>query len=338
MGLTILFAFSGIFMGWSVGTNDASNVFGTAVGTRVVKYRTAIWLAAAGVIVGAAVNGHHVMENLGDYAAANAVNSGLSAFIVMLVAAATVTTMTIVKFPVSTSQCLVGALIGWGLSQGMSDLSKTGSFFFAWVITPVTTLCICFSLCFIAERFVEKKIKGLVGYDMFIKTGYIVAGIFAAYSLGANSSANATAIYVNTGIFDAPTVAINNFFARMNIPINLSVLTLAAIVGGLSIAIGVLTYSKPVMMTVGEGITKLSPLTGFLVVLSCSIVVLVFSLARFPVSTSQAVVGAVMGAGFVKGVRSVDGKALARIFVAWFGTPTIAGVICYLIGFLFFKA
>ncbi|MBQ8260569.1 MAG: inorganic phosphate transporter, partial [Clostridia bacterium] len=44
--------FAGLFMGWSLGTNDAANAFGTAVATRVVKYRTAIIIIAAMVLLG----------------------------------------------------------------------------------------------------------------------------------------------------------------------------------------------------------------------------------------------------------------------------------------------
>ena len=50
-----LLLISGLFMGWSLGTNDAANAFGTAVATRVVKYRTSIIIIAIFVIIGAFV-------------------------------------------------------------------------------------------------------------------------------------------------------------------------------------------------------------------------------------------------------------------------------------------
>jgi len=95
------------------------------------------------------------------------------------------------------------------------------------------------------------------------------------------------------------------------------------------LGIGALTYSKRVMLAVGEGIAQLSPLQGFLVVFSSSVTLLVFSIWGISISTSQAVVGAIMGASFSKGHRGLDFKVLGRIFVAWFGTPTlfrVAGV------------
>ena len=47
-----LLLLAGVFMGWSLGTNDAANAFGTAVATGVVKYRHAIWIIAVLVVIG----------------------------------------------------------------------------------------------------------------------------------------------------------------------------------------------------------------------------------------------------------------------------------------------
>ena len=321
-------------MGWSVGTNDAANAFGTAVGTRVLKYRTAIWLTAVFAVLGAAINGDAVFERIGDLARGHAINTALAAFIVMLVAASVVTFMSYIKAPVSTSQCIVGAMIGWGLSQGMANWTAVGGFFSAWIISPILTMFICLALCWVAQRYIETRVKGLAAYDSFIKWGYIIAGIFGAYSMGANNAANATGVYLHVaGIFDIPTRLLNFLWPFGEI----SHYFTAALIGGLAIALGTLTFSKRVMLAVGEGIVKLSPLQGFLVVFASSLTVYGFSLIGYSISTSQAVVGAVMGAGFSKGHRDLDFKVLGRIFVAWFGTPTIAGLVTFLIGIAFFR-
>ena len=52
-----LLLFAGVFMGWSLGTNDAANAFGTAVGTKVVTWRTAVTVIAIMVIIGAFLRG-----------------------------------------------------------------------------------------------------------------------------------------------------------------------------------------------------------------------------------------------------------------------------------------
>ena len=332
-----LFLLSGAFMGWSVGTNDASNVFGTAVGTRVIKYRTAIWLTAIFATFGAVISGQYVLDELGEFAQNNAVSTAVSAFIVMLVAACIVTFMSYIKAPVSTSQCIVGAMVGWGLSQGMADWTRVTRFASAWIISPIATMFVCLAMCWVAQRYIENRVKGLAAYDSFIKWGYIVAGVFGAYSMGANNAANSMGVYLLVpGIFDLPTRFLNFIWPFGEVTIYAA----AALIGGLAIGLGALTFSKRVMLAVGEGIVKLSPLQGFLVVLASSLTMFVFSMeitGAISISTSQAVVGAVMGAGFSKGHRGLDFKVLGRIFIAWFGTPTLAGLVAYAIGIAFFR-
>ena len=64
---------AGLFMGWSLGTNDAANAFGTAVATRVVKYRTAIIIIAVMVLVGAVLLGDGNINKLSSIATNNEV-------------------------------------------------------------------------------------------------------------------------------------------------------------------------------------------------------------------------------------------------------------------------
>ncbi len=298
---------SGAFLGWTLGANDASNVFGVAVSTRVVKYWVAVTLTAIFVIIGALFDGAHGIENLSNYSFESGVTTVLAAFLVMLAAGITVMGMTILSLPVSTSQCVVGSVIGYGLLQGQSDLSATLSFLGAWIITPIGAGILGFLMYYIAEKLISDKKKSLNSYDRIIKIGYYVAGIFGAYSLGANNVANITALYSGE--------------------LALISTTTATLIGGFSIAIGVLTYSRKVMYTVGEKITSLNQLSGFLVVFSCAIVVYIFAQIGIPVSSSQAIVGAVVGVGLTKGIATVNFKVIRNIFFAWFGTPTISCLI-----------
>ena len=73
MELTILlFLLGGLFLGWSLGANDAANVFGTAVGTRMVNFRTAAIICSIFVILGAVISGAGTTETLGKLGAINA--------------------------------------------------------------------------------------------------------------------------------------------------------------------------------------------------------------------------------------------------------------------------
>ena len=73
MELTIiLFLFGGLFLGWSLGANDAANVFGTAVGTRMINFRTAAIVCSICVILGAVISGAGTTETIGKLGAINA--------------------------------------------------------------------------------------------------------------------------------------------------------------------------------------------------------------------------------------------------------------------------
>ena len=66
MDLTIIvFLLGGLFLGWSLGANDAANVFGTAVGTRMIRFKTAAIVCGIFVILGAVISGAGTTETLG---------------------------------------------------------------------------------------------------------------------------------------------------------------------------------------------------------------------------------------------------------------------------------
>jgi len=139
-----------------------------------------------------------------------------------------------------------------------------------------------------------------------IRVGLILVTCYSAYSLGANNVANVTGVYVGAGV-------VSPF--------------LAALIGALAIGAGILTFSRRVVRTVGNRIVSLDHLTALIVVLAEAITLNVYALIGVPVSASQAVVGAVLGIGLVKGVKTIDGRVLVRVLFGWIGTPAIAGAI-----------
>jgi PiT family inorganic phosphate transporter len=121
------------------------------------------------------------------------------------------------------------------------------------------------------------------------------------------------------------------------------------LLGGIAIAIGVFTYSKRVMFTVGNDLLKMSPVAAFIVVISHSIVLFLFasqgisnflqsinlpSIPLVPVSSSQAVVGAVIGIGLLKGGKEVQWGIAGRITIGWFTLPIIAALISMILLFI----
>jgi len=125
---------SGLFLGWSLGANDAANVFGTSVGTKMIKFRTAAWIAAIFVILGAVIEGSGASGTLGKL---GSINTMPGAFTVALAAALSVAFMTKLKLPVSTSQAIVGAIIGWNMFSGsITDITSLTKIVLTWIVCP----------------------------------------------------------------------------------------------------------------------------------------------------------------------------------------------------------
>lgn len=89
------------------------------------------------------------------------------------------------------------------------------------------------------------------------------------------------------------------------------------LLGGAGIVFGLLTYGARVMATIGEKITELTPSRGFAAELSAASTVVIASGTGLPVSTTQTLVGAVLGVGFARGIAALDMRVIRTIFMSW---------------------
>ena len=97
------------------------------------------------------------------------------------------------------------------------------------------------------------------------------------------------------------------------------------------VVLGSLFQGQNVMKTIGAGIIKEElNYMAVLVSLVCSgFFVTLATFYRIPISTSQAIVGAVLGIGLFKGAKTINRRTVIRIFFAWLNTPLVAGVLCW---------
>ena len=293
-------------MGWGLGSNDAANIFGTGVAARVLTYRTATILISIFVVVGALSEGYKSMDIVGEMSTM----SNTAAFIAAFSAGLCVAVFSYLSLPVATSQAIMGAVLGIGLISGIPDFTRMYKVLLCWIFTPIGAMVIGRVLYPVLGNALQKVLSDLQLRNIFIRWALLFAGCYGAYSLGANNVANVTGVYVGSGLLT---------------PLQ------AALIGSLSIASGVLTYSKKVMDTVGKKIVELDGFSAFVSTFSAAITVHVFTQVGVPVSTSQAIVGGVTGVGLVKGVRTVSRRTLIEIAVGWVSTPLSSGVIAYLL-------
>ncbi len=331
-----MFAFflsSGLFLGWSLGANDASNVFGTAVGAKMIRFRTAAIYCSIFIILGAVISGAGASHTLGKLGAVDALGG---AFIVAFSAALSVYLMTLARFPVSTSQAIVGAIIGWNFFSGaLTDVNSLTKIVSTWILCPVLSALIAIFFYKIIVFVISSFRIHMFRLDRYTRNGLLLAGIFGSYSLGANNIANVMGVFIPVSPLSDIT-----FFGLFN----LSAAQQLFCLGGVAIAVGVLTYSKRVMATVGSGIMDLSPVAALVAVWSHSIVLFLFSsqsletflrshglpaIPLVPVSSSQAIVGAVLGMGLLRGGKSINWRIVGGISSGWVITPVIAALISF---------
>ncbi len=102
------------------------------------------------------------------------------------------------------------------------------------------------------------------------------------------------------------------------------------LVGGIGIVIGLATFGYKVIATVGKKITELTPSRGFAAEISASGVVVLASFTGIPISTTQTLVGAVLGVGFARGIGAIDMRVVRNIFMSWVVTLPAGAVLAIL--------
>ena len=334
----VIFLLGGLFLGWSLGSNDAANVFGTAVGTRMVRFKTAAIVCSLFIILGAVISGSGTTETLGKLGAINALPG---AFAACVAAGLSVYIMTKFGLPVSTTQAIVGAIVGWNLYTGSStNIKVLLTILSTWILCPIITALIAMLFFILTKKLLKNTKWHILRLDAYTRTALLIAGAFGAYSLGANNIANVMGVFVPIAPFaDIQLGSFLTFSSKEQL----------FLLGGIAIAVGVFTYSKKVMFTVGNDLLKLSPVAAFIVVIAHSIVLFLFAsqgISHFlnsihlpaiplvPVSSSQAIVGAVIGIGILKGGKEVQWNIAGKITIGWFLLPVIAALISFVVLFV----
>ncbi len=318
-----IFLLGGLFLGWSFGRNNLSNVFGTAIGTRMVSFRLAAGSAGLFILLGALFSSSETTESMKALADIPTV---FGAFLISISIALTILFASRFGIPVSIAQSSVGALVGWNIFFHIkNDWQVLSEMISAWFICPIMAVILAI-MGFYCTRFLLKHIPiPLLYRDMWVRFLLILSGIYSSYFLGANNIPAIAGPYLNTNIMSAVWIIF---------------------LIGLSIAIGALMADKRVIETVSSGLYPLSPMEALVVVFACGLTLYCFSskgleilllglgLPTFPlvpIPTSSVLVGSIIGVGLAKGHAGIRWQALGKVFISWFLVPVISGLICNVI-------
>lgn len=301
---------AGAYVGWNIGANDTANCIGTTVGCGLISFRNAVFLVSVFALMGALLQGQHVMKTIGKGIVQADLNY-LAVCVALICSGFFVTLATFFRIPTSTSQAIVGGVVGIGLAVGAEvNYSRFLVIAESWIICPLLVMVLSFGLMLLIRLVLRRfQTKSLLFQQAF---GWlaIISACYVAYAMGANNAGNAVGPIANLNILHP---------------------TLLLFIGGLSIAVGATTFGKKVADTVGKGITPLDIQGAFVAQFSSAFGMHLFSILGIPVSTSSTIVGAVVGVGLVKGARAISKKTISIIFLGWVLTPTLAAGTSFLV-------
>ncbi|ASJ03769.1 sodium:phosphate symporter [Thermococcus profundus] len=292
-------------MAWAIGANDSAKAVGTAVGSGIIGFKRAVLIIAVFVTMGAILGGSGVSNTVSGLAGGM---GWLSLGLVLFSAASAVTLASLWGNPISTTQAIIGALVGASLASDLPvNWYVVGKIVLTWVISPALAGALSIAI-YALYKMILNRIKHLGTLELTQKWLAFIAAAYASFNLGTNELANVI------GLADGGSSA--------------------RILLALALGLGALTFSYEVMMTVGKDLAPLGPTSGFSAQMGAALAVTIANLFGIPVSSGQAIVGAISGVSLYKG-GPVNKKALKGILRGWITAPLGAGLLAFLLVKLF---
>ncbi|XP_070690122.1 sodium-dependent phosphate transporter 1-A [Pempheris klunzingeri] len=145
----------------------------------------------------------------------------------------------------------------------------------------------------------------------------ILTACFGSFAHGGNDVSNAI----------GPLVALWLLYESGSVVSNAPTPMWLLLYGGVGICAGLWVWGRRVIQTMGKDLTPITPSSGFSIELASALTVVVASNVGLPVSTTHCKVGSVVAVGWLRSRKSVDWRLFRNIFIAWFVTVPISGLI-----------
>jgi PiT family inorganic phosphate transporter len=301
-----------LFFDFTNGFHDTANAVGTAIGTRALPPRVAVGLSAVLNLVGAVVTTQFLHAEVADTVGKLVAPAGgvaMSMLVAVLFAAIAWNLFTWrAGLPSSSSHALIGALIGMGLTAygvGAVHWGEVYPVFVALITSPIAGLLLAYVAAVMLLNLLRRA-RPSHANTAFRRLQLFSSG-FVAFSHGANDAQKTMAII---------TLAL---FSSGRLP-EFAVPTWVAFVAALAIGLGTWAGGWRIIRTMGTRIVRMEPVGGFAAQTAAAGVIQLATTWGLPVSTTQVVSGAVMGAGATRRFSAVRWGVARRIVWAWIFT------------------
>ncbi len=301
--LVMVFILAAVY-GYRNGQSGSARIVSTMISSRSLGPRRALWLAAVGMSLGPFVLGTAVATTISsDFIRRDTIDE--TAIIAALAGAIAWCSLTLwLKLPVSISQSLIGGLIGAVWAGFGRDAILGGGLVKILVglfVSPVLGLAVGYLAVVLSYAFSASATPHL---NRWFQRGQVLASFFMALSFGSNDGQKLMGVVV-LGLVSA------RYTRSYTVP--LEVVAFCAAVVGLGTVMG----GWRLIHTMGGKFYKIRPIHGFGAQVASTLVIWGAGVLGWPVSGSQVVTSAIVGAGSADRIRKVRWGIVQQILVGW---------------------
>jgi Phosphate/sulphate permeases len=318
------------------GMNDAANAIATVVATRALSPKKAVWWAGFWIFASCAVFFFiepSVAQTMGRGIVQEVCIDHFVILAALIGAVLWTWICTQMGFPISASHALIGGLIGpvwFGYGANYLIGSGIGQILLFIVLSPLIGMVLGFFMhCFFMWALRKTNPKHT---DHTFRRLQLFSSAVFSFSFGLNDGQKTMgiiAILFATALAQNPDSVFMQTIYNVNegqfVPYWLMIVSYGLI------SLGTIIGGWKVIKTLGSGLSKITPLTGFCSELSGSLTLITTALLGIPVSTTHTVTGAIIGTGLTRGVKSVKWMTAKNIVWAWLltipATIVVSGLI-----------
>jgi PiT family inorganic phosphate transporter len=318
--LVLLFALVlALIFGFWTGFTDAAYATAGIIATRAVKTNQAIVLSAIGSFIGMVFFGSAVAVTIGTGIIIEGFASGeviIAALLGSLIFDFIFSW--IYALPISETHVLVGGLIGAGVAAGGFEIVEVGGIINKVIIPLLTSPFIAIIVAYLITILIIRVFRDHPAdkLNRKFKRLQIVATFLFSITDATNDAQKIMGILTMLLLY-------YGFISEFAVPFwviiaSYIVLTSGVVFGGWRI-----------VKTMATKVTRMQPYQGFSRDLSSSLILGTAALWGMPVSSTHAANGTLIGAGLIRGPKSVNWGTIRNMIWAWVLSAPLAAVISY---------
>jgi len=295
-----------LFFAFVFGWNNSGLTTGNL--SNLVSYNLSLFLTLSGILTGLLVTGQTMSSSiLGKLISKSLPTPELFSAIVVSVAMLLV--LTLLKLPVSLSNCTVGAFLGAALASGTEiKISSLIEIVGSWMVIPFACAFLSFLIYEITIR-VEQS-HSLVSVVRANRLVLAIVVFLVSFMLGAN----------NLGVIQS----LASVSAKNSMTLDIFELLLFG-----AAATGIVLFGKNLAKVVSDKIVGLSQIKTFSAMLAATFVIMVLTVLSIPVSLTQVIIGGMLGAGVSRRPWAVNTREIVILISGW----TLVTIGCTVFGF-----